>query len=147
MEWIRLDETCVHVAGHIHAESWRESHRSFCTEEFVQQHTDLAQTEYLRREMQAGKDVYMLIDWQPVGIVSVFGGLIENLYVLPSEQNKGYGTMLLQYAIGQSTQTPTLWILENNEGAERLYTRHGFRRTGKQNRLSAWLYEIEMALL
>ena len=42
--------------------------------------------------------------------------------------------------------TPELWILENNEGARRLYRRFGFRETGKSNPLSSTLREIQMKL-
>ena len=34
----------------------------------------------------------MLVKHKPVGIVSVTGSLIEDLYIRPDEQNKGYGT-------------------------------------------------------
>ena len=133
--------------GRIHSESWKEPHRSFCAAAFVEKHTPLAQAAYLRREMDAGKRVYMLIDDYPVGIVSVHGSLIENLYVLPSEQRKGYGSQLLDYAIQQCAGTPCLWILNNNVGAYRLYTKNGFKRTGNRKQLNDTLCEMELALL
>ena len=79
----------------------------------------------------------MLVEEDPVGIVSVTRGLIEDLYILPDKQNMGYGTKLLQYAIEQCTDTPTLWILENNTGAERLYSRRGFKKTGRKNPINS----------
>lgn len=144
MRLVEVTELNIAEAGRIHSESWRESHRSFCSVEFVDKHTPAAQVEYLRREMDAGKSVYMLIDNYPVGIVSVYGSLIENLYVLPSEQRKGYGTKLLRFAIQQCAGTPSLWILNNNEGAYRLYARHGFKETGSKKRLNDQLSEIEL---
>ena len=134
----------VSAAGAIHAESWRESHRSFCSPEFVAKHTAQAQTEYLRQEMAHGKRVFLLEDGQPVGIVSVQGNLIENLYVLPTQQNRGYGTRLLKFAMAQCDGAPALWILNNNEGARRLYIRHGFQETGKCKPLGENLWEIEL---
>jgi len=89
MRFVEVTEQNIADAGRIHSESWKESHRGFCSVEFVDKHTSVAQAEYLRREMNAGKRVYMLIDEYPVGIVSVHGSLIENLYVLPSEQREG----------------------------------------------------------
>ena len=142
---VEVNEENIADAGQIHSESWKESHRSFCSGEFVEKHTAAAQTDYLRREMAAGKRVFMLTAGVPVGIVSVQGSLIENLYILPSEQNKGYGTALLKFAMEQCDGTPALWILNNNEGARRLYTRRGFRPTGKQAQLSDTLFELEMA--
>lgn len=144
MKIIKVDEHNAEEAGRIHSESWRESHRSFCYEAFVEKHSLSAQADYIRREIADGKQVYMLVDESPVGIVSVHGGLIENLYVLPSEQRKGYGTKLLRFAIQQCAGTPSLWILDNNEGAYRLYTRHGFKETGGKKRLNDQLSEIEL---
>ena len=96
--------------------------------------------------MEDGSRVFILWEDGPVGIVSVTGSLIEDLYVLPDRQNQGYGTKLLLFAIGQCTGTPTLWILENNTGAERLYRRMGFQATGKRNNITNGLDEIEFAL-
>ena len=145
MQFVEVTEQNIADAGCIHSESWKESHRSFCSAEFVKKHTPIAQAEYLRREMDAGKSVYMLIDNYPVGIVSVHGGLIENLYVLPSEQCKGYGTQILEFAIQKCQGTPKLWILNNNEGAYRLYTKNGFKETGNRKQLNKNLYEMELA--
>ena len=74
------------------------------------------------------------------------GNTIEDLYVLPQEQNKGYGTELLLFAIRQCPSQPVLWILENNRDAQRLYERHGFYLTGKSHQLSDTLSELELIL-
>ena len=97
--------------------------------------------------MNSGTKIYLLIiDNKPIGIVSITNSLIEDLYVLPDLQNMGYGTKLLQYAIDQCADTPTLWILENNTRAEKLYRRMGFKKTGKKNSITDGLDEIEYAL-
>ena len=146
MRFVEVTELNIADAGRIHSESWKESHRNFCSAEFVDKHTPVAQAEHLRREMNAGKTIYMLIDNYPVGIVSVHGSLIENLYVLPSEQRKGYGSQLLHYAIQHCCGTPCLWILNNNEGAYRLYSKNGFKETGNRKQLNDSLYEMELSL-
>lgn len=97
--------------------------------------------------MRNGTKVYMLVDEKPVGIVSVTDSMIEDLYVLPDMQSMGYGTKLLQYALSQCTDIPTLWILENNKNAEELYRRIGFKETGRRNSVTDGLDEIEFALL
>lgn len=144
MKMEAVTEQTLPAAGSIHAESWQESHKGFCSPEFVAKHTAQAQTECLRREMDAGKRLYLLTDGEPVGIVTVQGSLIENLYVLPAMQNRGYGTKLLKFAMGQCRDVPTLWILNNNEGAKRFYARHGFVETGNRKPLKASLCEVEM---
>ena len=140
---VPVGEETLAQAGMIHSESWRASH-GFCTPEFVAAHTPDAQTEYLRREMAAGKSLYLLTDGVPVGIVSVWGNRIENLYVLPALQGRGYGSVLLEFAVRKCDGTPILWVLNTNEAARRLYQRRGFRETGRCKELRDGLFEMEM---
>ena len=143
---IPVEKTNLPQAAIIHSISWKESHRAFCMPDFVASHTPDRQRNYLSNKMKSGTKIYMLVEEKPIGIVSVTNSLIEDLYVLPDMQNMGYGTKLLQYAIDQCTDTPTLWILENNVKAERLYHRMGFKRTGRKNSITDGLDEIEFAL-
>ena len=138
-----VDQTNILQAATIHAISWKESHRAFCAPDFIEKHTPARQREYLRSKMSSGTKVFMLLDEKPVGIVSVTGSLIEDLYVLPNLQNRGYGTELLRFAMRQCKDTPVLWILENNIDAERLYRRMGFQETGRRNSITDGLDEIE----
>ena len=107
-------------------------------------HTPQRQAAYLLGELEAGKQVVMLVDHEPVGLVSVQGSLIENLYVLPQHWKKGYGSALLAYAERLCVGVPTLWILSGNEAARRLYEKHGYAFTGCRKQLSEVLYEMEM---
>lgn len=141
---VEVDVGNLHQAALVHSLSWKESHKDFCSREFVDQHTAARQAAYLAREMDSGKKFYMLVHDRPVAIVSVKDSLIENLYVLPGQQRKGYGSELLLYALSRCSGTPTLWILSNNEGAFRFYTKHGFRLTGSRKELSGTLAELEM---
>ena len=143
---IPVDETNLFQAAVIHSISWKESHRAFCAPDFIEMHTAERQQEYLRKKINHGTKLYMLVDEKPAGIVSVTDSLIEDLYVLPDFQNMGYGTKLLQYAVGQCADTPTLWILDHNTRAEKLYRRMGFKKTGKKNPITDGLDEIEYAL-
>ena len=143
---VPVDETNLLQAATIHSISWKESHRAFCTPDFIETHTPDRQREYLRNKMNNGTKFYMLIEEKPIGVVSVTKSLIEDLYILPDMQNMGYGTKLLLYAVGQCTDTPTLWILENNINAERLYRRIGFKEIGRKNAITNRLDEIEFAL-
>ena len=146
MEIIQITENNISEAGKIHSESWKESHKGFCTDEFIARHTVEAQTEYIRSEIAKGKDFYMLMDDRPVGIVSLQNDLIENLYVLPAEQGKGYGTMLLQYVLQLCGDIPSLWCLSNNERACAFYRKYGFVESGKKNQLRNDLFEVELIL-
>ena len=127
-----VDKTNIMQAAAIHAISWQASHRTFCAPDFVEKHTPERQLEYLQSKMKNGSKVYMLVDEKPVGIVSVTGSLIEDLYVLPDMQNRGYGTELLQFAIKQCTNTPALWILENNTARRDSITEWAFRKQAEE---------------
>lgn len=140
---VPVDETNIAAAGAVHAASWRESH-SFCTPEFVAAHTAETQAEYLRREMDAGKALFLLLDPEPVGVVSVQEELIENLYVLPEKQGRGYGTSLVDFAAARCQGAPRLWVLNINEKARRFYEARGFRETGERRELKNGLAELEM---
>lgn len=78
-------------AARVHAAAWRDSHREICAPEFVAAHTARRQADYLRRERAAGKELWLLLSPGPVGIVSTWGDLIENLYVLLSTHRVGRG--------------------------------------------------------
>lgn len=97
------------AAGYIHSKAWKESHKSICSAEFVETHTPQAQMEYLRGQLEAGKTVYMLVEEEPVGIVSVHGNVIENLYVLPEKQNRGFGTAGMIFCVQAQTSERTSW--------------------------------------
>ena len=143
---IPVAEENISDAARIHSISWQESHRSFCNEDFIQKHTVEHQKEYIRAKMKNGSKFYLLYDKEPVAVVSVNEGLIEDLYVLPEQQNKGYGTQLLNYAVAKIKAQgliPSLWILESNHDAERLYLQQGFVPTGNRNHITGKLDEVE----
>ena len=135
----------IHLAAYIHAESWKESHKSFVSAEAVAKRTVERQTEYLRRQMNEGKEIYMLTDDIPIGIVSVNGSLIENLYILPEKQRQGYGSILLKFAIEKCGSVPVLTVLNNNSAIE-MYKKFDFKETGRITPLNENLWEIEMKL-
>lgn len=143
---IPVDQTNLSEAAAVHAAAWRDSHRAFCTPEFIEQHTTERQAAYLQRKLDAKSRIFLLVEDEPKGVVSVTGSLIEDLYVLPEQQGRGYGTKLLRFAAAIADGTPTLWILENNAGARRLYERLGFFETGSRKITPGGLDEIELAL-
>ena len=134
-----VTESNIHKAAYIHAESWKDSHKS------LEKRTVERQTEYLLKQIADGKKIYMLTDDIPVGIVSVKDSLIENLYVLPERYRQGYGSKLLNFAIEKCNGTPTLTVLNNNSAIE-MYRKFGFKESGKTIPLNENLWEIEMKL-
>jgi len=146
MRIMPVGEDRLRDATEVHAKSWREAHQTVCSPTFLETHTAERQEAYLRSKLESGSRLFLLtVNGQPVGTVSLKGDEIADLYVLPEEQGKGYGSKLLSFVIGQTHGTPRLWILENNAGAERLYRRFGFRPTGRRTVHPGGVDEIEMA--
>ena len=141
---VEVDEKNISDAARIHSVSWQKSHRSFCDKEFLDLHSVEHQRAYLLGKLKNGFKIFMLLDTEPVGIVSVKENLIEDLYVLPEMHNKGYGTELLEFACAKCAGVPTLWILESNVNAARLYHRKGFAETGRSQAITENLDEIEL---
>ena len=139
-----VTERNIDIAAEIHSVSWKESHKGFCSEEFVAAHTKERQRQYIENEIAYGKKFYLLVENGARGIVSVKDNLIENLYVLPKEQGKGYGTKLLKYAESMCTGIPTLWILSNNKLAKNFYQKHGYIFTENKKFPNDELTELEM---
>lgn len=133
------------AAGTVLSEAWQASH-GFCDSDFLARHTPEERAEYLKAESQQGKRVFTIENGGKVlGLVSLCGSEIGDLYVLPEAQGLGYGRLLLDFAVRQAPEPPTLWLLENNTAAQRFYEDAGFTFTGRENR-SGKLAEREMTL-
>jgi GNAT superfamily N-acetyltransferase len=52
--------------------------------------------------------------------------VLERIYVEPAAQNRGVGRALLEKAKELRPDELYLWVFQKNEGARRLYERHGF---------------------
>ena len=148
MRIIPVTEENAPLAGAVHAASWQASHRHFCPEEFVLRFDARRQTEYLLEGMRRGKQVWLLLDPEPAGLISLTetgeGSLIEDLYVLPRLEGRGYGGALLEAAIAQARGPVYLWILNNNIKALDYYRKRGFALSGREKPLSGSLSELEM---
>ena len=140
-----VDDSNLESAAKVHSISWKDSHLSFCSPAFLERHTPQRQGEYIRSKIDSGARFFLLMEAEAIGVVSVTENLIEDLYVLPEYQGRGYGTQLLRFAMAACTGRPSLWVLESNAGARRLYEREGFCLTGKKKALSGKIAEIELA--
>lgn len=141
---VEVTEANVLEAAKAHSVSWIESHRDVCTEEFLLSHTPERQKEWILSEMKTkGSRFFMILDPDPIGIIAVTGSVIGHLYVIPSAQNRGYGTKLLKYAESQCISTPELWVRSTNTGAIRLYQRNGFVFTGSRQTLRDGVLFVE----
>ena len=62
-----------------------------------------------------------------VGFAALHDDLLGLLYVEPPAQNRGIGAALLDHAKALRPDGLRLYVFQQNEGARRLYERHGFR--------------------
>ena len=115
--------------------------------------TEQQEIDYIKDKMDNNATMFSMLEKGTnkfIGNIEFFNRVFEEaewgIVITTSMQNKGYGTLLLEYAVRQCTGTPTLWILENNKGAERLYRRIGFRKTGRVHAVTDGLDEIEFTL-
>jgi GNAT superfamily N-acetyltransferase len=65
-------------------------------------------------------------DTAMVGIIAFKPDWIDQLYILPSAQNRGLGTELLRVAKMSSIGHLHLWTFQRNLRARRFYERQGF---------------------
>jgi len=64
-------------------------------------------------------------DQELVGIIAFRDGWIDQLYILPTWQGRGFGTSLLQVAQDRFDRL-SLWTFQRNNRARSFYENHGF---------------------
>nr|WP_225311946.1 GNAT family N-acetyltransferase [Microbispora cellulosiformans] len=61
-----------------------------------------------------------------VGFACLRSNWLDHLYVTPAAQGRGVGTALLGHAKETHPHVLDLYVFQQNDGARRLYERHGF---------------------
>ena len=126
-----------------YAEAWRGSH-PFLPRSAVESFDALRAATVLAGIAASGGRLSVAVRADvPLGVVAVVDEEISKLYVHPRAQNRGVGSMLLRHACA-GCKEPTINVLTTNRGAQRLYFRHGFRFTGKQQPFHDDILELEM---
>jgi GNAT superfamily N-acetyltransferase len=63
---------------------------------------------------------------EPVGLLVLDGGELDQLYLDPDYTGRGIGSMLVRFAQERRPAGLALWTFQSNRGARRFYERHGF---------------------
>ena len=89
-------------------------------------HTPEEDRWFFRERMFTTCELWGYFDNQDlVGIIAFREGWIDQLYVVPSSQGRGIGTVLLGIARSRFPFL-SLWTFQRNANARRFYERHGF---------------------
>jgi len=65
-------------------------------------------------------------DSQPLAVLVLDGGWVDQLYVEPTCTGMGLGSRLIELAKSRRPAGLQLWTFVTNTGAQRFYRRHGF---------------------
>ena len=73
----------------------------------------------------------------PIGLVAYeSAGTLRHLAIVPQQARRGYGSLLLEYAIQEifdsGAESAQLWVLVENEGARAFYRSRGFHTTDER---------------
>lgn len=138
---VHMEGSNIDDAAKVYALSWRDSHRKMCSEEFVKKHSEEYMRAYLFEKQKNGCDIYICYDGKaPVGIVGKCqDDEICLLYILPEYQGKGWGSLLLGYAI-KLCNNPWVTVLETNKRGAEFYKKHGFIFAGEKDTSSKKLF-------
>lgn len=93
-------------------------------------HSDADVCDWIAEVLLRSCEVWVATDdGEPVAMMALSDGWVEQLYVSPSHQGQGHGTRLLERA--QYTQDAlALWTFESNLPAQRFYEARGFNSSG-----------------
>ena len=137
MKIVLVDRENFHDALEVYSCSWRESHKSVCTPEFMENR------DYESFLVKKLGQLYLIFDGVLVGVFSLDESVLGDVYIHPAHQRKGYGTEAVRFAQLQSDHL-RLTVLSNNDAAIHLYEKMGFRFTGQDVPLRNGLLEREM---
>jgi GNAT superfamily N-acetyltransferase len=89
-------------------------------------HTAAEDREYFSAQLRQ-KDCLLAFSAERLAAFAILGdGWVHHLYVDPSHQGRGIGTLLLLAAKSRNEAGLQLWTFQPNAGARRFYERHGF---------------------
>lgn len=90
-------------------------------------HTDAEVRAWFREAVLQQQEVWVAdADGEPVAVLVLDHGWIEQLYVEPTLTGHGIGGALLRVAKDRFPAGLELWTFESNGRARRFYERHGF---------------------
>lgn len=139
----------------MHMQSWRDTYRSYFTEEQMKNLDVQGRTLRWEKAISAGDSLIMVAvdeSGEIVGVVSSLEGTGEEglpplkldvLYTASKTHGSGLGKKMVEVAIGN--KPAYLWVLEGNPVVQRFYEKLGFRCDGATEK--NWIQEVEVNTL
>ncbi len=88
-------------------------------------HTPAEDRAYFRDRVFTRCEVWGAVDGEIIGFIAFREGWVDQLYILPGRQGRGWGSALLQVAKTASACLQ-LWTFQRNAPARRFYEKQGF---------------------
>jgi GNAT superfamily N-acetyltransferase len=91
-------------------------------------HSAAEDRRFVAEQVLGASDEVLVVrrDERPVAFLALRGAMVEHLYVEPSAQRAGIGSVLLDAAKSRRPAGLRLWVFQRNEDARAFYARHGF---------------------
>lgn len=134
-----LNEKNLEDAAKVYMDSWKESHKGICSDEFIEKHDLNYMINFLKEKKEKGYVIFINYTGEKsVGVVGI--NLSDEeiclLYVAPEDQGKGFGSELLNYALAKC-ENPYITVLDTNKKAIDFYLKRGFAAAKEQKENSS----------
>lgn len=95
-------------------------------------HTDDQVRSWIRDVAIGRHETWVIcVDDEIVGMLTLDGGDIDQLYLAPRRRGQGFGDALIAHAKALRPERLSLWTFQVNTAAVRFYHRHGFREIAR----------------
>lgn len=136
----------THAIAKLHAESWRFAYRGALSDEYLAGDIIADRTALWTSRLMsppANQQVVIAHDGNALfGFACAYtnedmrwGSLLDNLHVHQDAHRRGIGSQLLESVAGYCMKASAnaglyLWVLQNNNGAQKFYSCHGAQNVG-----------------
>ncbi len=138
-----VEPSCLQELAAMHLEVWKQAYLSVFSEEELQRlQADEFEKDWKGRTADGGREIrWILLDGKKAGFLSFIPGVkglveITHFYLLPSYWGGGGSTAamksLLLLLLADGVKEVVLWVISDNQRAQKFYLASGFRRDGQQ---------------
>jgi RimJ/RimL family protein N-acetyltransferase len=139
------------IFGKVHNLSWRQAYKDVMPLDYIERTTEEQRKDSFIKSLEDSNNYFFIVKCKdnPIGILhlskrqdlitNVVEGEIVSIYMLEEYCGKGYGGIVLDFAIkyleNDSCIKIFLWVLEFNNRAKKVYEKYGFVFNGSQREI------------